>query len=166
MNTRSEWMIAAVSKHLSEIWVDGLGIDRREAPVDPNTNVVDWLKSLGGIWEEIDLADFFFRWKRDFGFTASDAEFRLLFEGDPESAQKWIELGDYRPELTMRGLAEWIVARIDVPTYSPVNVAGRTCGPAGAFFGIQELAQRIDPARREVCARHTDHSPPEGGQAR
>lgn len=47
--------------------------------------------------------------------------------------------------LTCGQLAERLWRQLPQVSFEPVNVAGRDCGPAGAFFGLVELSRHVKP---------------------
>ena len=138
MSTKRELILAA----LPSLWVDVLGIDEDEAHVDPEANLIDWLKSLGdGVYEELDFADVHARLQSCFGMTAPLEAMDEYFGNRNISEEEWKRI--VKPTLTISRFADWIAKYTPVPSYSPISIAGHRCQLAGTFRGIEDVVQSV-----------------------
>ncbi len=127
---------------LKNFWIDLLGIDDDEAVFLANDNLIDWLRSLGGgIWEELDFAAVHFRLQNDLGVQGTVAEFDELIIGGAKNDEDWETF--VKPTLTFGRFADWIVERVTIPDYAPVNITGTPCQQAGTFFTIQKVIKDV-----------------------
>ena len=144
----TEQMFAALrdSQIHRETWVETFGIDEHQIDFEIDDNFIDWLEKLG-VFDDIDLADLWYRWYWNIELRASLSDFGdFLQNGIPRSeltTERWEQ--EVRPSLTFRRLAEWMAERIGPPSFAPMNIAGRNCGPAGAFLGIAETVAVVSP---------------------
>jgi hypothetical protein len=129
---------------LREAWENITGIDD---PFDANTRIVAYMQADGS-WDELDLADVFRGIERFFGFTCSDKEWKDLFGFDvaKRNLNEWNQI--VASKLTFGVLARFIADRAPViATFEPMKVFGCSCAPAGAFTGIQKVAERATGKR-------------------
>lgn len=129
---------------IREVW-QGFGFDSIE-PIEPSNNIIESIKASGE-WEELDLADLFkeideyFRierpmseWEEFFGFWEGKKDFR-----------EWET--NFAPKLTIAALIQFIAKRLTYVSLAPAVVAGKTCAPAGVFYGIEKIVNEIAPVR-------------------
>ena len=129
---------------LHDIWVEGLGIDSHQVSIDPDTNLIDWMMSLGcGIYDEVDFADIYYRIQVNFGTAASLEDFDQFLGGGVDEPKDWER--EVKPTLTLGRLADWIAKSTSIPEYSAANVAGISCRPAGVFLELQSAVRSIAP---------------------
>ena len=96
--------------------------------------------------EELDY-DFRFRIvleiEQHFRPSVSPTEWCNWLEGGAESPEDWRQR--VAPQLTMEKLAAIIVLRSRKVSFEPVTILGRHCEPAGAFYGVEQVACELDP---------------------
>ncbi len=125
---------------LREAWEFATGIDEW---FDAETQIYAFMKADGS-WDDLDLADIWFRLERFFGFTCSCEEWKDWFEFDvaKQNFEEWKQ--NIAPKLTFGALAQFIAKRAPVTaSFDPVPVFGRNCAAAGVFTGIQEVADKV-----------------------
>lgn len=137
---------------LADCLVDTLGLDDDEA-LDPVTDldrrIDQYLKDINE-WEAFDFADFIYVIERLFHFECSPGEWKAFFGVGCgyQSEEEWIEkVGQH---LTFMTLVEFIAARAPFISFQPVTVINRVCGPAGAFYGLEELSGKFFSATCRV----------------
>lgn len=131
---------------LQEAWEDATGVDD---PFDADTQIYTHMLADGS-WDELDLADIFYRMEKFFNFTCSINEWKDFFGFDvaERSFEDWQE--EIAPQLTFGSLAAFIAARAPVAaSFAPIPVFGRYCDAAGVFTGIQQVAKSL----RKDCPR-------------
>lgn len=131
---------------LIDLWRNLTGLSIEDCPIDADDNFIDVYQRD---WDhDLDVSLIPSRMRRDLGVDASDDEFFRLMSGQYEWAwgEEWER--DVKPTLTFRRVASWIVDHIEMPSFEPMNVAGRRCGPAGAFGGIAATIQEVAPGAR------------------
>lgn len=144
----TEQMFAALrdSQIHREMWVETFGIDEHQIDFEIDDNFIDWLEKLG-VYDDFDFQYLWYRWNRNIELRASPFDFYdFLQNGIPNSeltTARWEQ--EVRPLLTFRRLAEWMAERIGPPSFIPINIACRNCGPAGAFLGIAETVAVVSP---------------------
>ncbi|WP_278471197.1 hypothetical protein [Gimesia maris] len=137
-----------IMRFLMELLVDMYGLDDEEAP-DPVADIdlrIDLYFKEIKLWKELDFADFMFRFERAFHIECSQDEWKELFgvAQDYQTEDEWInQVGQH---LTFRKLVDFIAERSPYISFQPVMVIDRECGPAGAFYGMQELSEKFYPA--------------------
>ena len=130
-----------VLRALEPLIFESFGLDFDEGPL-PGEPIPDHLKRVGE-WEDCDLSDLAFRCGKTFGFVAGRDDWRSFFEGDAADAADWERR--VAPTLTYERLADFIAERSPAPSFEPIEIAGRRCGPAGAFVGLRETAGLLFP---------------------
>ncbi|WP_417381276.1 hypothetical protein [Gimesia sp.] len=125
-----------------ECWCDAMGTD---STFDAETRV-DLHMKADELWDEIDLADIFYRFEKQFDFDCTleewDQELGLGFGGPFLSVEEWER--DVAPKFTFGAIARFIQKRaINTVSFEPVTVIHRECGPAGAFYGIEQLFGKL-----------------------
>src|SRR5262249_50660345 len=108
-------------------------------PIEPGMHI-DQALIAEGVWEEIDLADFYDDLQEFFGFPWALNEFCRHFRIDePVSCTDLTTHG-----FTFGALAEYIRERVERVSFEPITLLGRRCSSAGSFRGIEELVHRTD----------------------
>jgi hypothetical protein len=134
---------------LRHYFVDAFGVDEVECSFGIDDNFFVWIESLS-FYDEIDFADVLWRWQQEWGIELAHSDFtEFLSAGISRqllTSGRWEQ--DAKPLLTFRRLSQWLADRIEVPSLAPINIAGRDCGPAGAFVGIAEVVDRLAPGVR------------------
>lgn len=125
-----------------ECWCDAMGTD---STFDAETRV-DLHMKADDLWDEIDLADIFFRFEKQFDFEATleewDQELGLGFGGPFLSVEEWER--DVAPKFTFGAIARFIQKRaVNTVWFEPVMVIDRECAAAGAFRGIEQLFEKL-----------------------
>ncbi|MFH1300333.1 MAG: hypothetical protein ABIK07_04665 [Planctomycetota bacterium] len=125
-----------------ECWCDAMGTD---SPFDAETRVDLHMKG-DDLWDEIDLADIFFRFEKQFDFECTLDEWGeglgLGLGGPFLSVEEWER--DVAPHFTFGAIARFIQKRaINTVTFKPVTVIDRECATAGAFYGIEQLFDQL-----------------------
>ncbi|HAW29591.1 MAG TPA: hypothetical protein DCY03_15970 [Planctomycetaceae bacterium] len=125
-----------------------LGIDQDEAQelVSDVEVRIDLSLKKANEWQEFDFSEFVYQIERFFHFEYPSEDRRILFGlgAGYQSAEEWIEhVGQH---LTFRALVESISEHAPRISFQPVMVIDRECGPAGAFYGMQELSEKFYPA--------------------
>jgi hypothetical protein len=124
------------------LWNEIAGLNRESAA---NMSIVQCLKD-GNAWDDFDPADLEMGVVEQFGVQIPEDEWRE-FWGDGVEPDVWEE--KVEPMITFGRLADLIIAHFPDVSFRPVEICGRTCGPAGAFFGLQELAAyNVENVRR------------------
>jgi|GEM_PF-2520295 hypothetical protein len=124
------------------LWNEIAGLNREWAA---NMSLVQCLKD-GNAWDEFDSADLEWGIAEHFGVQIPEDKWRE-FWGDGVEPDVWEE--KVEPMITFGCLADMIIAHFPDVSFRPVEICGRTCGPAGAFFGLQELtAYNVDNVPR------------------
>lgn len=118
---------------------DSFGIDPDEKPL-PGEPIDAHLKRMD-VWHDSDLFDLFRRCEKTFGFKVTPAEWKAFFEGGAADAADWER--NVAPRMTYEALADFVIDRTRAISFEPVEIAGRRCGPAGAFYGICEAAGQV-----------------------
>lgn len=141
---------------LQECWNSVLGLDDDELfYVDMRIDV--YLKK-NGLWDEFDLYYLVREIEEFFHFYCSKDEWYDLFGLNlpKNSAEEWEEL--VGQHLTFRVLAQFIAEKAPVISFQPVTVIDRECAPAGAFYGIREVAKNaaVDSKRFAPSAKIVD----------
>ena len=137
---------------LADSLVDTLGLDDDEA-LDPVTDldrrIDQYLKDINE-WNAFDFADFIYVIERLFHFECSPKEWKAFFGVDCgyQSEEEWVE--QVGLHLTFKALVEFIAARAPYVSFQPVTVIDRACGPAGAFYGLEELSGKYFSATCRV----------------
>lgn len=142
-----QYLQAQVLIGLRAVWQE-LGFD--PAAVSAERRIDEALRESGD-WEEIDLADVFYRIERAFGFTASREEWGRWGGALPYVAnhRQWDE--QIAPHFTFGGLAEFIAQRAAAPLFEPMHVLGRPCESAGAFRLLQRKVADVSPCSPEFA---------------
>lgn len=128
---------------LRDVWDEVTGSGKGAFQVD--TRIDRYAKDESS-WDDLDVADLFTALERRFGFSCSNEEWNSLFRFDSElSAAEWQR--DVAPQLTFGALARFVAERatvgpkIEPISFHPITVLGRRCALAGAFTGIERVAQ-------------------------
>ena len=102
------------------------------------------------------IQDWFYDFAQSLGFdlTLDDIASFLPRETSYEDWETVV-----KPRLTCRHIGEWLWQRLPRATFEPVNIAGRVCGPAGVFFGIEALIAHVCPQTNRFApsSRILDH---------
>jgi hypothetical protein len=125
---------------LREEWFNATGSDQ---PIELDTQVYAHMRA-DGAWEELDLAVVFWRLEQFFGFECTRDEWFDLFRFDiaERDFQEWEK--EFAPHLTFGVLAKFIADRAPVLTsFDPMPVFGRDCAAAGAFIGVERVANNV-----------------------
>lgn len=127
---------------IREVW-EGLCLDGIE-PIEPDTNIVESIKASGE-WEEIDLADVFKEIDQHFRIERPMSEWDDFFgyQLGKKNLSEWET--KFAPKLTFASLTQFIAPHLNYVSLAPAVVAGKACGPAGAFYGIEKIASEIVP---------------------
>ncbi|WP_339731715.1 hypothetical protein [uncultured Gimesia sp.] len=120
----------------------------RYPALDADARIDDYLQTPIPRWarEEIELDDVF-SWfqmmEYFFHFQCSEKEWTEYFGLDlfEDDREEWECL--HAADFTFRRLAQFIAARATVISFQPVEVLGTECGPAGTFYGIQQLVRTL-----------------------
>ena len=128
-------------------WCDAMGTETR---FDADTQVYQYMKSED-LWNDTDLADVFYRFERQFGFESTlDEWIRELEIKGPFTLEEWER--DVAPRFTFGVIARYIQKKaINTVSFQPVTVMNRECGPAGAFYGLQQVVTSTAEAWRAPC---------------
>ena len=137
----------AILRALEPIIPDAFGLDSDELPL-PGESIPDHLKRCG-IWDDCDLYDLVFLCEKSFGRIAPKAEWLAFFNGVVADPNEWERL--VAPGLTYDRLADFIAERVWAVSFEPIEIAGRRCGPAGAFVGLRETAGLLFPDRERFA---------------
>lgn len=135
---------------LQSIWQEVCGHPKDAGIPQAEDNVVDFWRDSRH-FDSLDDVDFLLRVSALCGESVSDEDVVHWFHGgfdDPydRDFEQWER--DVKPTLTFGRLAQWISERASAPSFAPMNVAGRVCGPAGAFCGIAETIDTLAPGER------------------
>lgn len=125
---------------LREAWAVATGTDD---PFDAETQIYPFMLADGS-WDDLDLADIFFRLEQFFEFTCGLEEWKDFFSFDiaNRSREEWEQI--VAPKLTFGSLAEFIAQRAPmIASFVPIPVFGRNCATAGVFVGIQRVADNV-----------------------
>lgn len=140
---------------LREVWAS-LGSDNRGLRPEMR---IDTAMKADGWFDEVDLAEVFYKLEQFFGFTCTQEEWSDWF-GLAIANQDMAEWDRVvAPRLTFGALTQFIAARTTVvASFDPISVFGRPCASAGAFTGLQQLAAAVthDPTPFAPSARITD----------
>lgn len=110
-------------------------------PFAPETSIYCHLKAEWA-WHEFDAGMEALCLEQFFGFEASEAEWKAFLRFDVPADGNWER--DGFPCVTFGDLARFIAERTPATTkFEPVTVFGRSCGPAGAFYGLQQIAEPL-----------------------
>ncbi|QDT29353.1 hypothetical protein Enr10x_47050 [Gimesia panareensis] len=128
---------------LYSCYCDAIGSD---TPFTAETRV-DQHMQADGSWEDTDLADLFYRFERQFDFECSLEEWtEELGIANVPSLEVWEH--EMAPRFTFGAIARFIQKRaINTVSFQSVTVINRECGPAGAFYGIQQVVASERAAR-------------------
>jgi len=128
-------------------YCDAIGSD---TPFTAETRV-DQHMQADGSWPEVDLADVFYRFEKQFGFESSLEEWtEELGIANVPGLEEWEN--EIAPRFTFGAIARFIQKRaINTVSFQPVTVMDRECGPAGAFYGIQQVVTSTAEAWRDPC---------------
>jgi len=146
---------------LNQVWKSICDDPSTFVAVAPDDNVIDRFRadvndSLGEVSLYCEIA-------AQFDHQLSDRQLQSWFSGglyDPygKGLEQWER--DVKPTLTFRNMARLLAEHSIVPSFAPINVAGRMCGPAGAFMGIIDTISGISPGLRFAPSnRILDHVP-------
>lgn len=127
---------------IREVW-KGLCLDGIE-PIEPNNNIIESIKASGE-WEELDLADLFTEINRHFRIVRPLSEWDEFFGYEQGKKDFSVWETKFAPKLTFAALANFIAPRLHYVSLAPAVVAGKLCGPAGAFYGIEKITSDIVP---------------------
>lgn len=126
----------------------------RYTPFRPDDRIDVHLQSGIPRWagEEInfsDLVDLYKGLQCCFRFECTRQEWSDYFRLDVcrDDFEAWERL--HAVDFTYRRVAQFIAARATAISFEPVNVIGQECGPAGAFYGIQELVGEVKKRPRD-----------------
>lgn len=130
-------VIDELSRMLSE-WPGG------DHPVGPETNILHLVRHSGAQWVDLDTIP---GWIYEhFGVEISYDEWNKLFPVKVKDAAfvgKWEETETCTT--TVQELADAISVKLPRVSFDPARMFGTNCGPAGAFLGLLELANHVDP---------------------
>ena len=93
----------AIVEELCSVWRDALGTSV-ETVAGTDGNIIEWFQSLG-VWEGIDLADFYFPIKRHFGVRVPLNSYISFFNGEGVH-DDWDRF--VKPKLAFGRFADWI----------------------------------------------------------
>ncbi|MBL8852248.1 MAG: hypothetical protein JNG89_21425, partial [Planctomycetaceae bacterium] len=135
---------------LRQIWQDVIGRPKDLEIPNADDNIVDFMRDSRH-FDSLDEVDFVIGMHTFFGEKVTDKDVINWFSGeirDPfaKNFEQWER--DIKPTLTFGRLAQWICERASAPSFAPINIAGRNCGPAGAFFGIETTVEELAPGVR------------------
>ncbi|MCH9655096.1 MAG: hypothetical protein K0U86_03740 [Planctomycetes bacterium] len=131
---------------LYEYWIYQIGTD---TPFDADTRIDLHMKSDSrwatfSSWSELDLSGIFDDLERFFQFECTLEEWLQYFKLDIPitSNEEWEQI--VAPGFTFGALARFIQNRATtVISFQPVTVINRECAPAGAFYGIRQVADEV-----------------------
>ena len=129
-----------ILSELARCWAEWSGSDR---PITAETNIVQWLKDEQW-WRDIDVMDVRWAVSRHFGVKIPADKWSSFFSGQATTEEEWER--EVSPTITFARLVDLIQRHLTDVSFAPVNVAGSDCGAAGAFFGLQRLAEHVDPS--------------------
>ncbi len=124
------------------VWKEALNYD---SPISPEMNFAEPFKA-DGPYEDIDLADVFYRLERTFGFKCPKKEWHAFMGTDLTDLDEWEKT--IAPRLTFRALAEFIREKLKPISFEPLTILGKPCLTAGVFRGLERLTEQIDPKVR------------------
>lgn len=130
---------AAVMAGLQTIMED---VTCRCVPISPDTRIDRYILDVCGA-DSIEYFDLVFRIEARFGIRLNDADWEWMVGGDRSLAvEEWERL--HAHQFTFGRLADRIIERARLQPIVPATICGSTCGPAGAFLWLDEVARRID----------------------
>ncbi len=112
------------------------------APFDYDASIVDYLKEESD-FDELDLMVVTSAIEEVFGIHVEDEAWRRFLGLDIKDPEEWTR--EVAPTLTFGRLAEFILDRLGPVDFSPMRIFGRACATAGAFRGIESIANQVDP---------------------
>jgi acyl carrier protein len=100
-----------------------------ESPFDADTNLREHLAELDDELDAFDLVYLIDELEELFGFTYPLKEWEKILT----------------PDLTFRGLADFIRERLNPISFEPVTLLGKPCLTAGIFRSLEQLAVQVNP---------------------
>jgi hypothetical protein len=112
------------------------------ATLDSQTRIDEYFKAAGD-WDDIDLADLWFALCRETAIKTEPGEWAGFLGTDAFRRGEWETR--IAPGFTFGALADWMAKRAEGVSLSAINVLGRKCATAGAFYGIEDVARQVSP---------------------
>lgn len=107
----------------------------------PSTTLDEILKTIAdsvSFWDDLDITDLFYYLEIRFRLDFPEGEWDLMLgEDHPQwTNEDWER---FCLTWTVQRLIDFIRDRLPEVSFDPVNICGKDCAPAGAFFGLRNL---------------------------